>query len=209
VLGVVEDFHYQSLEQPIEPVLHFYGGPDGGAYRYLSVKLGRRDAAALLPLLHERWEAFDASRAFDYFFVDAFFAELYEEEENMARIVGYAALLALLIACLGLSGLASFAVVQRTKEIGVRKVLGASAGSIVALLARQLCKPIVLAFVLAMPAAYYLMHVWLQDFPYRIDVSPAVFVFAGGLALTVGLLTIGVQAVRAALANPVDTLRYE
>jgi putative ABC transport system permease protein len=211
ILGVVEDFHYAGVNTPIQPVLHFFGGERNEDYRFLSVRLRQNAAGAALAQIRAAWRAFDPSREPDFFFVDEAYNGLYETEENTARIVTYAALLAVLIACLGLLGLASFTVVQRTKEIGVRKVLGAGVPSIVSLFARQFARPVLLAVVLAAPVAYFLMDRWLADFPYRVALSGqlGIFVLAGAGALAVALLTVSAQTLKAALANPVKALRYE
>ncbi|MCI0696539.1 ABC transporter permease [candidate division KSB1 bacterium] len=209
VIGVVEDFHYESLQNSIRPVIHLYGGARSRDYRYFSVKLAGNQIDATLQRIREHWRTLDPTRAFEYFFVDESFDRLYRADENSARIVGYAALLAILIACLGLFGLSSFTVVQRTKEIGVRKVLGASVASLFALLSKDFVKLVLIANVVAWPVAYFAMNKWLQDFAYRIDIGWWVFALAGGMALLIALLTVSTQAIKAALANPVEALRYE
>ncbi len=155
------------------------------------------------------WGRFVTGRPLLYSFLDDQLAALYEAEQHLAQIFFVFVLLAILIACLGLFGLAAFTAQQRTKEIGIRKVLGASVPSIVALLSKDFLKLVLVAFVIAMPVAYYAMSTWLEDFAYRIDLGPWVFVGAGVLALVIALATVSSQALRAAWANPVKALRSE
>jgi putative ABC transport system permease protein len=152
---------------------------------------------------------FDPNRAFEYSFLDQDFEALYRSEERMQAIFSYFAFLAILIACLGLFGLASFMIQQRTKEIGVRKVLGASVTGIVGLLSKEFVKLVLAANLIAWPLAYFVMKRWLQDFAYRVDINVTTFVLAAVLALVIALLTVSYQAIKAALANPVEALRYE
>jgi putative ABC transport system permease protein len=206
VSGVVKDFHYHSLQNAIEPLVLLIR-PDW--YRYVSVKIRTEDVPGTLQALEEQWLAFSPSRPMEYFFLDDDYDRQYRTESRLATILSLFTGLAILIACLGLFGLASFVTEQRTKEIGVRKVLGASAGSIIVLLSGDFTRLVLLATLLAFPAAYFLMDSWLQAFPYRISIGPGAFVVAALLGLATALLTVGYQSVRAALANPVDTLRYE
>jgi putative ABC transport system permease protein len=206
VSGVVKDFHYHSLQNAIEPLVLLIR-PDW--YRYVSVKIRTEDVPGTLQALEEQWLAFSPSRPMEYFFLDDDYDRQYRTESRLATILSLFTGLAILIACLGLFGLASFVTEQRTKEIGVRKVLGASAGSIIVLLSGDFTRLVLLATLLAFPAAYVLMDSWLQAFPYRISIGPGAFVVAALLGLATALLTVGYQSVRAALANPVDTLRYE
>ncbi len=146
---------------------------------------------------------------FQYSFLDENLSRQYRNEDRWIRITGYTFLFAILISCLGLLGLASLSVARRTKEVGIRKVLGASVSNLVLLLSGEFAKLVVVANLLAWPAAYYVMNRWLQDFAYRIDPGPEIFILCGVLALGVALLTVGAQSMKAALANPVDALRYE
>jgi len=206
VIGVVQDFHFASLHQPIEPlVLHV----TSGAPRYLSARLAPRDLRATLQQLGTTWRQFDAAHPFDSFFLDAHFDRLYQAEARFRAFFGYATLLTILVACLGLFGLVSFTVTQRTKEIGIRKVLGATVSQVVLLLTKDFVRLVALAFVVAVPVAYFPMHRWLEDFAYRIDISWQTFLIAGLTALGIALLTMSYQAIRAALADPVKALRYE
>jgi putative ABC transport system permease protein len=206
VIGVVEDFHYQSLHRGIDPlILHVL--PEG--FNYVLVKLNANDLAATLAFIEKKWNAFDPGHTFESTFLNENFHQLYRSEEKMQSIVGYFTFLAIFIACLGLLGLASYSAERRTKEIGVRKVLGASVWGIVCLLSKEFLILVLVANVIAWPLAYFLMHDWLQDFAYRVTIGWGTFVFAGIAAAVIALLTVSTQAIRAALTNPVEALRYE
>jgi len=206
IIGVVEDFHFQSLEQKIEPlILHI----EPEYYRYLAIRIDPTDITATMAFIREKWEALDPNHPFQYSFLDETFDALFRRVEQFIRIFGYAAALAIFIACLGLFGLAAFAADRRTKEIGIRKVLGASVLQIFRLLSGEIVWLVLIAFVLASPLAYLAMHEILQNFAYRIDIGWWIFVLSGGLALIIALGTVSMQAIRAALANPTDSLRYE
>jgi len=206
VVGVVEDFHIAGLQEPIRPVV-LYLRPAWCDYATLNVRT--EDLPAALAGLQTAWNRFAPDRPLDYFFLDQDFAGQYEAEQRVASVVRLFTGLALVIACLGLLGLVAFTTQQRTKEIGVRKVLGASVGSVVALLSKDFVKLVLAGFVLAAPFAWFAMERWLDGFAYRTDLGPGVFVLAGGLALTVALLTVSAHALRAATTDPVKALRYE
>ncbi len=206
VVGVMRDYHHQSLRQKIEPTI-MYIIPS--TFNYFSVRFITQDVPALLAHLEKTWQRLFPGLTFNYFFLGDDFERQYRAEEQLTKVFGTFAFLAILIACLGLFGLASFMTAQRTKEIGVRKVLGASVPSIVALLSKDFLKLVGIAFVIAVPVAYYAMSRWLQDFAYRIEIGPWVFLGAGALALLIALLTVSYQAVRAATANPTEALRSE
>ena len=159
--------------------------------------------------LEKTWQQFSAEEPINYTFLDDNFAKLATKERMLGQAVGIFTAMAILIACMGLFGLAAFMAEQRTKEIGIRKVLGASITSLVSLLSKDFLKLVLIALLIASPLAYYLMEQWLQDFAYRIDISWWVFAVAGFGALAVGFLTVSFQSVRAALANPVKSLRSE
>lgn len=206
VIGVARDFHFQSLHKRIEPLIMKIL-PE--SYNYVLVKIGPEDVAGTLALLEQKWKAFDPEFTFEYSFLDADFAQLYRAEEKIQALFRSFTVLAIFIACLGLFGLASFTAQQRTKEIGMRKVLGASVAGVAGLLSKDFAKLVIIANVVAWPMAYFAMHKWLQNFAYRIDIEWWVFALAGAMALFIALLTVSTQAIRAALANPVDSLRYE
>ncbi|HEX8530539.1 MAG TPA: ABC transporter permease, partial [Cytophagales bacterium] len=187
VIGVVKDFHYKSFHQKIEPlVMHIF--PAG--FNEFVVRIRPENAAATLGFLEQKWTKLAPNWPFDYKFLDDEFAKLYASEQTFGRLFGVFTGLSIFVACLGLFGLASFTAQQRTKEIGVRKVLGASVGSIVALLSRDFLKLVGIAFLLAAPLAWYFMGQWLQNFVYRVEMDWWIFALAGGLALLIALLTI-------------------
>lgn len=206
VIGVVEDFHFQSLHRSIEPLLLHVLPEDFNA---MLVKVSANNLPATVDFLEEKWRSFDPAHSFEFTFLNQDFDQLYRSEEKMQSIVGLFTFLAVFIACLGLLGLASYSAERRTREIGVRKVLGASVWGIVGLLSREFMILVLLANLIAWPLAYLFMSAWLQDFAYRIDIGWWVFALAGGLAVVIALLTVSIQAIRAALANPVESLRYE
>jgi len=205
IIGVVKDFHFESLHQQIKPMV-FYLSP---FLLRISVRIRAGDIPETLVFLQDRWQSYRLDYPFSYFFVDDRFDQRYAKDEKLGQLFGVFSSLAIFVAGLGLLGLASFVTEQRTKEIGVRKVLGASVKGIVALLSKDFVKLVLLANLFAWPVAWVAMNRWLQDFAYRIDISWWVFVLAGGLALVIALVTVSTQAIRAALANPVKSLRYE
>jgi putative ABC transport system permease protein len=205
VVGVVKDFHFKSLRSTIEPlVIHIWQWMN-----YILVRIHPEHISESMAFLERTWQSFDPEHPFEYSFLDDHFDGLYRMEQRQSKIFGALSLLAIFIACLGLFGLVSFTTEQRTKEIGVRKVLGASVPNIVLLLSKEFFVLVVVANLVAWPLAYYAMNRWLQNFAYRIDIHWWVFLLAGGLALTIALLTLSAKAIKAALANPVDALRYE
>jgi putative ABC transport system permease protein len=206
VIGVVKDFHLQSLRERIEPLIIFY---DTDSIGTMSVRIAADKTQHTLDLLEKKWKELDPNRPFPYLFLDDSFDGLYRQEDRLKAIIFTFSLLAVLIGCLGLFGMAAFTAEQRTKEIGIRKVLGASVPGIIRLLAKELVLLVILANVIALPVAYFVMHRWLQNFVYRMDVHPIIFVLAAVISLSIALITVSYQAIRAALANPVDSLRYE
>jgi putative ABC transport system permease protein len=206
IVGVMKDFHYQSVRQPIEP-LAVAIRPQFRFFAIVRLKAG--DIPGALEAVKAGWLAVNPQYPFDYTFFDQDFDQMYRGDEQMGSILKIFAILAVAIACLGLFGLASFTAEQRTKEIGVRKVLGASAPGIVVLLSRQFAKWVLIANALAWPAAYFVMHNWLQGFAYKTDIAWWIFLASGAGALFVALLTVSFQALRAAQTNPVEALKYE
>lgn len=212
VVGIVEDFHYESVHRPIEPLAILLPGalPEfNSAPSLILARLRPDDVAGTMAFLGAAWERFLPEQPFTYSFLDEDFEALYRSEKRAAALLGLCAALAFFIACLGLFSLAAFTVEQRTKEIGIRKVLGASTSSVVALVARAFLALVLGAFVLAAPVAYFAMTRWLEDFPYRIDLHAGVFMLVGALALLTALLAVGYQALKAARTDPVKSLRYE
>ncbi|NIR50307.1 FtsX-like permease family protein, partial [candidate division KSB1 bacterium] len=208
VIGVVKDFHFRSLHHKIEPLL-VQISPRPYYLDNLAVKISGHDIAEALTFLEKSWSEIVPHRPFDFTFLDAVFDKIYRKEERLSEMFQYFSALAIFIGCLGLFGLASFTAEQRTKEIGIRKVLGASISNIVFLLSRELVLLIGIAFALASPIAYFSMNRWLQEFVYRIELSFLTFVLSGVAALAIALLTVSYQALKAALSNPVDALRCQ
>ena len=206
VVGVVEDFHLTSMHEEIEPVLIV---PPVWNVSHVVVAIRPEHTSEALGTIRETWTRFEPTHPLDYVFLDDAFARLYEAEQRVARIFSFFFVLAIVIACLGLFGLVAFTAEQRTKEIGIRKVLGASVTSIVTLLSKDFLKLVLIAFALAVPVAYLAMQAWLADFAYRIDLGVGVFSLAGGLALAVALGAVSYHALKAARADPVESLRYE
>jgi putative ABC transport system permease protein len=207
IIGVVKDFHFQDLHVPIGP----YGFQlnNRPSYNYLILHAKTSDIRSLLSSISTTWHKLNPNEPFEYSFIDEDFQKNYEAETRLTAIVGYFAVIAILISCLGLFGLATFSAEQRTKEIGVRKVLGASVTGIVTLLSKDFLKLVGISIVIASPAAWWLMKKWLQDFAYRTNISWTVFVITTITALLIALITISFQAIKAAMANPVRSLRTE
>jgi putative ABC transport system permease protein len=205
IKAVIEDFHFASMKQKIGPLVIF---PEGGGNVVL-VKLSGNQLAKTLQFMESKWRTLAPDRPFEYQFLDEEFDKLYAAESRTGSIFSVFAFLSIFLACLGLFGLSAYTTAQRTKEIGVRKVLGASVASIVALLSKDFLRLVVIAIVLASPIAWYAMHQWLQGFSYKIDIQWWVFALAGLLAVGIALLTISFQSIKAALMDPVKSLRSE
>ncbi len=206
VIGVVKNFHYASLREELEPIC-IGAGMEG--LDKLVIRVRTENITGLISQLKDTWKEIDPSHPFDFFFLDDFFNAQYRSEERLNSIFASFSGLAIIIACLGLFGLSSFMVEQRTKEIGIRKVLGASISEVVALLSRELLVLVGVAVLVAWPIAYFAMSFWLRNFPFRTSLNPWIFLVSGLAALTIAFLTVSFQAIKAASANPVDSLRYE
>ena len=206
IIGVIGDYHMESLHKPIDPL---YILCDPGNVHAMLVRLYPGDMSGTVAFLREAWERLVPDETFSYYFLDDSLNRLYRTEERLQHIFTFFAGLAVLIACLGLFGMASYTVERRVKEIGVRKVLGASVPDVVGMLTHAFIKWVIVANVIAWPSAYFVMNRWLQDYPYRVDPALWIFFVAGSAALLISVLTVGQQAFRAARANPVDSLRYE
>ncbi|MCG3156380.1 MAG: hypothetical protein DKINENOH_03004 [bacterium] len=205
IIGVTEDVHYEPLHQPILPMVTLLsrGAPTRVVLRV------RGDIPALIREVEAQWKEFSGGQPFTAYFLDDRLERFYRADQALGRLFGIFAGVGIFISCLGLLGLVTYATEQRTKEIGIRKVLGATTSTVVSLLSKEFLKLVAIANLIAWPVSYYLINGWLQDFAYRIDLGWGIFVAAGGLALLIALLTVSAQTVRAALANPVDSLRYE
>jgi len=207
IIGTVKDFHMQSLHEAIRPMVMILERPV--PMRLLSLRISPGKTEKTLGFVEDQWKAFSPPQPVDYVFLDERFDRGYRSEIQAGNVFSAFAGLAILIACLGLFGLASFMAEQKTKEIGVRKVLGASVPGIVMLLSKEYVKWLVVANLLAWPLAYYAMHNWLQNFAFRTGLTVWPFLIAGGMALLVALLTVSFQSIKAALAHPIKSLRYE
>jgi len=206
IVGVVKDFHTLSLHQKIEPLVM-----DNSSWglRFLSLRFEGHSLPELMTAVKAKWQQFFPEIGFDPFFLDEAFARKYQAEERLNKIFTSFAILAIFISCLGLFGLAAYMTERRTKEVGIRKVLGAPVSGIVVLLSREFSMWVLVANLIAWPLAYLFLSRWLKGFAYRTDLDAALFIASGLLALAIAWMTVGYQAIRAARANPVDSLRYE
>ena len=207
IIGIVDDFHLRSLHYALPPLVIFLDAASMSSD--FLVRIRPESMSETLTFMAEKWQSIAGDAPFDYVFLDENFDRLYREEERWGTIVQYASFFALFVACLGVLGLTSLAITRRTKEIGIRKVLGASNHHIVALLSREFVVLILIANLIAWPVAHYGVEHWLRDFAYRIDAGMGLFLLGGLLVFATALLTIGVQALKAAQRNPVHALRYE
>ncbi|HEX8528663.1 MAG TPA: FtsX-like permease family protein, partial [Cytophagales bacterium] len=205
VVGVVEDFHFSSLKEEIQPLVISVGRDN----RVVAIKLAAGNPQEAIRQVEAAWRKIAPKYPFTYEFLDQVYDNLYKAEQKQRTILGIFAGIAILVACLGLFGLAAFTAEQRTKEVSVRKVLGASVANVVVLLSKDFVKLVLIAIVLAVPLAWYLMQRWLEDFVYRIPIGAGVFLLAGGMAVGIALLTVSYHAIRTALSNPARTLRSE
>ncbi|MDB5247182.1 MAG: FtsX-like permease family protein [Segetibacter sp.] len=205
IIGIVKDFHFKSLHEPISPLVMALGNNSGT----IIARVKTKDISSLLSTLKKQWASFNTEEPFVYAFLDERFKQTYEKEQKTGIILGIFACLTIFVACLGLFGLATFMAEQRTKEIGIRKVLGASVAGVVSLLTRDFLKLVFIAFIVAAPVAAYIMHKWLQDFAYRVNVQWWIFVFAAITAVLITVFSVGFKAIKAAIANPVKSLRTE
>ena len=205
VIGVVKNFHWESLRENIGALSLQLGHSPG----LISFRYNAEHSKEVITALENNWKSMAPTQPFSYNFLDDSFAEMYDAEQRIGSIALVFAFLAILVSCLGLFGLASFMAEQRTKEIGIRKVLGANAGNIVGLLSKDFVKLVLIALVIATPLAIWGINQWLQDFAYRINVRWWVFAIAGMSAVLIAVLSVSYQSIRAALSNPVDSLRSE
>jgi len=206
VIGVVKDFHYESLHRAIPPIamhITYFG------VNFISARIQPTAVGATLEFLEQTWRRYEQDYPFEYYFFDVNFARQYEAEQRLGQTFGYFSALAIFITCLGLFGLATYSAERRTKEIGIRKVLGATVANLTVLLSKDFVKLVLLANLLAWPVGWFAMNKWLQNFAFRVDIDWGVFALAGGLTLLIALITVSMQTIRAALANPVEALKYE
>ncbi len=206
IIGVMKNFHYQTLRNKIEPLAILV---DQDSLNYMIVRIPPEDVSGSLGLIEKTWKRIIPNYPFEYRFMDDRYDMMYRSEERIGTLLRYFAILAIFVACLGLFGLASFMAEKRTKEIGIRKVLGASVPQITRLLCKEFFLLVLVANVIAWPAAYFIMRKWLQSYAYRVGLGYFAFIGALLLALFVAILSVGYQAIRAARANPAESLRYE
>jgi len=206
LVGIVNNYHHQGLQKAIDPMI-FRLRPN--ARQAYSLKIKTSNVPATIAAVQKTWNKFFPADPFNYYFLDDLFDQQYKADQSFGKIFGLFAFLAIIIACFGLLGLSAYNVLQRTKEIGIRKVLGASVQNVLYILSKDFITLVLIAFVIAVPVTWFIMHNWLQDFAYRISIQIWVFAIAGVLAILIALLTIGIQALKAAVANPVKSLRTE
>jgi putative ABC transport system permease protein len=204
IVGVVKDFNFSSLQYNISPVIMKLGNDNGS----LSIRVNTANIPALLNQVQHNWQNLTSARM-QYSFMDQDFNALYRSEQRTGTVFIVFTILAIVIACLGLFGLAAYAAEQRTKEIGIRKVLGASIANITGMLSKDFIKLVCIAIVISSPLAWYAMNKWLQDFAYRVDFKWWVIAIAGGGAILIAFITVSFQSIKAAIANPVKSLRSE
>jgi len=211
IIGVVKDFHFESLHQTIAPLIFIMPAttPNQSNYNNISIKISGQNVTSALATIKDVWQKYLPDFPYQSTFLDENFERLYSSEQKQETIFTTFACIAIFIACLGLFGLSAFAISQRVKEIGVRKVLGANTGTIVTLLSKEFLKLVLIAAIIAFPVAWYAMHSWLQDFAYRINIHWWVFICAAFAALLIAFITVSSQAIKAAMANPIKSLRTE
>jgi ABC-type antimicrobial peptide transport system permease subunit len=213
IVGLMKDFHHNSLKVPIEPlILRLFKKSwtgEGGLWGNIIIRTEKGQTKQALASMEKVFKQFNPGHPFKYYFTDDEIRNNYKAEHTVNKLSRYFAFLAIFISCLGLFGLVMFTAEQKTKEIGIRKVLGASVTGIIRMLSKDFLKLVLIAAVIAFPVAWYFMNKWLQGFEYRIDIGWWVFVVAGVVAVLIALLTISFQSVKAALANPVKSLRTE
>jgi len=206
IVGVIRDFNSYSLRQPMAPVIL---STWKDVYQTINIKIKPGADKAVLPFVEKIWNSQFPDYVYDYKFLDQTIANFYKQEDQLSQLYKIFAGIAIFISCLGLYGLVSFMAVQRTKEVGIRKVLGASARHIVFLLSKEFTILILIAFVISAPVAWYIMHQWLQNYTYRIPLSASIFILAIISSVIIAWITVGHRAIQAAMANPVRSLRTE
>ena len=207
IVGIAKDFNFNSLHYKIETM--FMHSQKEWGFKNMSVKINGAKAATALPFIQSVWQQNFPDHPFEYQFLDDHFAEVYRADTQVSSVVATLATLAIIISCLGLFGLASYSAERRTKEVGIRKVLGASVQNITTMLSKDFLKYVLIATIIAWPLAWFVIYKWLQDYAYRIPISWWIFILAGAAACLIAIVTISFQAIKAAVANPVKSLRSE
>jgi putative ABC transport system permease protein len=205
VIGVMKDFHYNSFHQKVEPAALVYADWN----LHINVRINSRNVSQTIKYIRDTWNELSPEIPFEFEFLDETYGALYKSEEQFQSIINTFSIVAIIIACMGLFGLVSHSTDRRTKEIGIRKIIGANTNSIVYMLTRDFLKWVLLANVIAWPLAWYSMHEWLQNFAYHTEMSLWIFVISGGIALLIAFATVSFQAIKAATVNPLKSLRYE
>jgi len=205
---VVKNFNFESLHNEIKPC-GFTTGLFANKYGYVIASLTSKDYSRLVVDIEKIWVKLNPETPFVYSFLDQDFQRNYEKEQRTSSVIVYFTFIAIVIACLGLFGLAAFSAEQRTKEVGIRKVLGASVADVTALLSKDFIRLVIIAILIASPLAGWVMNNWLKEFAYRISISWWMFVLAGSVAIAIAVITVSFQAIKAAIANPVKSLRTE
>ncbi|HUM47479.1 MAG TPA: hypothetical protein PLD84_11150 [Chitinophagales bacterium] len=205
IIGILKDFNFNSLRQEVTPLALFRSEERGS----IAVRVSTQNIPGLIAQIGDKWKSMAPGQPFAWSFMDDDFNTAYQSDQRIGKIFISFAVLAILIACLGLFGLVTYAAEQRTKEIGIRKVLGATVINIVSMLSKDFLKLVAIAALIAFPIAWFGMNKWLEDFAYRISISWWIFLLAAALAIIIALLTVGLQAIKAAIANPVKSLRTE
>jgi putative ABC transport system permease protein len=211
VIGMVADYHYQSLAGKVEPLVHFYTGKTRmrNDFGFLSINIKPKDAAPVIAMLEKEFKNIPSRKALTYTFADELFNQQYKQLEGILSLINWFTIISVGIACAGIFALISVVARQRTKEIGIRKVLGASVGGIVWLLSLDFVKLVIVAVFIGSPIAWWAMHKWLQGFAYQVNLSIWIFILTGSAAVLIALLTVSIQSIKAALTNPVKSLRAE
>ena len=206
IVGVVNDYHQLSLKKPLDPSIFNF---DLYGNEYYSMRINTSNLPRTIEHVRKSWASAFRGNPFEYFFLDEYFNRQYESERKFEKLFVSFAVLAIIIGCLGLFGLSAYTASQRIKEIGIRKVLGASVPDITKMLSKDFLKLVIIAVVIATPIAWWAMSKWLEDFAYRVNISWWIFAVAGALALVIAMLTVSLQAIKAAIANPIKSLRTE